>query len=99
MQSPHVKYGSISDTVVVDEHGSTVTNSSVYFDGKPQLAKRQIVERRRTDKTDIATIKSIIIDLLNDPAKFDAAIELVKNKHGDTNGCFDLVVKYSMLIK
>jgi len=67
------KFGKITNTTVLDEHGSTAKEATNYQKGLPIYPKRRDFEYRHPcEKTDIATISKIAHDLLADETKLDA---------------------------
>lgn len=69
------KYGKVNDRWLLDDHGSTLTESTNYRSGVESYPKRRDFEYRHPcDKTDLATITDIVQNLVADDSKLDAAI-------------------------
>lgn len=93
-----IKYGTISDTETLSD-GGTVTNVTVYHEGDISFKKRTYVERKRVNKNDTVTIQEVIIELINDPTKFDTSLLIDKSATGDAAGKYDLLITYSTIVR
>lgn len=92
------KFGKTTDTIVLDENGSTMKESTNYQKGLPIYPKRRDYEyRHRCDKTDLATISKIAADLFSDESKLDAHIKFDKTTR-DGKKYYYVIECYSKLV-
>lgn len=92
-----LQYGSKSVTEVLEDGESTKTTEEVYYEGLLQLRKVHYKVPHRTNKTDIAALEKLCVNLFTDPKKLDPSLTLEHTRNGDKNGYYNIIECYTLL--